>query len=532
MKENDETIKQGSKEIAFLENSNSTQNSTYKKNVTQSNRTSKEIGRKHNSFGIESNGIPEIVIVIRFQDGVIMGLSEKFYSLYDYAKDEIVGKSVADMGKWENPNDCLKIIYELKKNNYYKSSDSIFKLNNEKKFVFTSANLIEIDSVNYISGIVHEVADNKELNEEQNKALSVYHNLMDSSQNMFWLCDLDGTVTYINQAWESVVGYTIEEMIGKNFTSFQNSENAEKTITKFYNLLNGECSKDYETDLIDKNGNVIHLILKAQVVVGDKGVILGACGTAEDKSAPKKVVAKLEVENERLLNVIGNKDRLFSIVAHDLKSPFQVLVGLTELMVEDINNFSQTDLSDLIKEMNNYSKNLLNLLRNLLDWVYLQQNKISYNPVKIDLFEILSQNVDIISKRIEQKRIEILYGIKQNQTVFADEAMLNSIIRNLLSNALKFSNPDGKVTINAIEKENNEVEISFRDDGIGMPESLSDKLFKNEEIVGRLGLDGEENTGLGLILCKEFVEKHGGKIWVESRENIGSTFFFTLPKSI
>ena len=531
MKENDETIKENSDKIFDSEYANSTESSFYEKNVTEKPAKA-GIKAGKNSFGIESNRFHEIVIVIRFQDGVIIGLSENFYSLYDYAKDEIVGKSVADLGKWENPNDCLKIIYDLQRNKCYKSSDFIFQLNNKKKFVFTSANLIEIDNINYISGIVHEVADNKELNEAQNKAVSVYHNLMDSSQNMFWLCDLEGKITYINQAWESVIGYTIEEMIGKNFTCFQNAENANKTITKFYNLLNGECSEDYETDLIDKNGNVIHLILKAQVVIGDKGIILGACGTAEDKSAPKKTVAKLEVENERLLNVIGNKDRLFSIIAHDLKSPFQGLVGLTELMVEDINSFSQTDLSDLIKEMNNYSKNLLNLLRNLLDWVYLQQNKICYNPVKINLQEILSQNIDIISNRIEQKRIEILYEILQNQTVFADEAMLNSIIRNLLSNALKFTNQNGKVTIKALEIENNKVEISVRDNGIGMPESLSNKLFKNEEIVGRLGLDGEESTGFGLILCKEFVEKHGGKIWVESRENIGSSFYFTLPKSI
>jgi signal transduction histidine kinase len=175
-------------------------------------------------------------------------------------------------------------------------------------------------------------------------------------------------------------------------------------------------------------------------------------------------------------------------------------------------------------------KNLLKLLTNLLDWARMQQGTISYEPIDLVLSEVVSQNINLISKSGEQKGIEIIFDVPNNQIVYADQEMLNSILGNLLSNAVKFTSKGGKVRVSSKETKNNTIEIAVQDNGVGMPECLSKKLFRMEEHVGRKGTEGEESTGIGLLLCKEFVEKHGGKIWVETKENEGSTFYFTLPK--
>jgi len=212
-----------------------------------------------------------------------------------------------------------------------------------------------------------------------------------------------------------------------------------------------------------------------------------------------------------------------------LRGPFQNLTGLTELIAEDITGIPQDKLSGMGKMMHATSENLFKLLDNLLEWARMQQGAISFEPVKTDLFRLVSQNIDLIGTRGKQKGIEIINEAGQNRTVKADADMLNTVLRNLLSNAVKFTRQGGKVIVMATEAENNMIEVSVTDNGIGMPEALSEKLFNVAEKVGRTGTDGEQGTGLGLLLCKEFVEKHGGRIRVESEKEKGSTFYFTIP---
>jgi len=211
-------------------------------------------------------------------------------------------------------------------------------------------------------------------------------------------------------------------------------------------------------------------------------------------------------------------------------------LGLTEIMVKDISNFSQEELLEISKEINKSPHNLFKLLNNLLDWARMQQGTVTFHPAEIILSDLILQNIDLVAMRAEQKKIELIVEIPKNYKVYADEAMLNSIIRNFISNAVKFTKPNGKIKVSAKKTESNTMEISVTDSGIGIPELLAKNLFKIDEKVKRKGTDGEESTGLGLLLCKEFVGKNGGTIWVESEEeNIETgklgrtTFTFTLP---
>jgi signal transduction histidine kinase len=241
------------------------------------------------------------------------------------------------------------------------------------------------------------------------------------------------------------------------------------------------------------------------------------------------LIDELTQTKQKLEKINSEKDKFFSIIAHDLKSPFQGFIGGTEMIADNISVLSKGELSLISKQLNNSAKNLYKLLRNILEWAQMQQDTDGYNPVMTVLSESVNHNIGFISNNSKQKGIEILSEISSDIKVYADAAMLDSLLRNLLSNSIKFTKHRGRVILRAYIIENNMVEISVRDSGIGMTDAFSKKLFKMEEKVGRLGTNGEESTGLGLLLCLEYVKKHGGKIWVESRENIGSTFYFTLP---
>jgi len=380
--------------------------------------------------------------------------------------------------------------------------------------------------------VVHilDITERKKVEEALTKSEALYRDLVETSQDLIWQCDADGKYTYLNHSWEEIFGYKIEEMIGRKFSDFQTSEYANSDSKGFKRLISSNVVKGFETIHIGKAGNEIHLVFNAISIKEENNNIIGIRGTAYDISKRKKAEEEIIKTNNELQRINSVKDKFFSIIAHDLKSPFQGLVGMTGMMADDINSFSQQELSEFSLQMHKNVKNLLKLLTNLLDWARMQQGTIRYDPIDLLLSDVISRNVNLLSKSREQKGIEIIIDLPNNHIIYADEEMLNSILGNLISNAVKFTSKGGRIKISAIEIENNMIEIAIQDNGIGMLESLTERLFKMEERVGRIGTDGEESTGLGLLLCKEFVEKHGGTIWVKTKENEGSTFYFTLPK--
>jgi signal transduction histidine kinase len=206
-------------------------------------------------------------------------------------------------------------------------------------------------------------------------------------------------------------------------------------------------------------------------------------------------------------------------------------LSLTKSLAEEANSYSAQELAQLSNAMHQAADNLFNLLNNLLEWAQMQKGAMSFQPKELSLSDLIAKNVQTIKNRSEQKEVAIINTVVGSFYAYADEKMINSVLLNLLSNAVKFTQRNGIVTIRAKKMENQMIEISIGDTGLGMPKSLVEILFKVDKKTGRKGTDGELSTGLGLLLCKEFVEKHGGQIWAESLGNIGSTFNFTIPLS-
>jgi signal transduction histidine kinase len=245
----------------------------------------------------------------------------------------------------------------------------------------------------------------------------------------------------------------------------------------------------------------------------------------------KKNEEKIKKQNEALQKVNAEKDKFFSIIAHDLKGPFQGFIGLTEMMSEGILEMPKEDIEDIAKTLLFTAKNLYELLENLLNWALIKRGGKRFYAEKIRLKSAADSVISILTHQASQKNHSISNDIDANIDVLADREIVKTIFRNLLSNAIKFTPKGGSIKLASHKDDHGFVQISIQDNGIGMPEEITENLFKINKKVSRPGTEQEPSTGLGLILCKEFIEKHGGKIWVESMPHKGSTFYFTLPSS-
>jgi PAS domain S-box-containing protein len=241
--------------------------------------------------------------------------------------------------------------------------------------------------------------------------------------------------------------------------------------------------------------------------------------------------AAIHQKNKELEELNASKDKFFSIIAHDLKSPFNGFLGLTKMMSENINDFSITELQEISTNLSSSAGNLYQLLENLLQWSRMQRNLIEYIPKNFNLSSIIIKNINVAKESAKLKEINFFTDIPEDLIVTVDEQMCNTVLRNLISNAVKFTPRGGKIEIGATVKPSESFTVIYvKDNGIGIDRETISKLFKFDEKVSQKGTEGEPSTGLGLLLCKEFIEKHNGRIWVTSEIGIGSTFYFNLPK--
>ena len=252
-------------------------------------------------------------------------------------------------------------------------------------------------------------------------------------------------------------------------------------------------------------------------------------GFDTDITERKQAEDELILKTEELQNLNAEKDKFFSIIAHDLRSPFNSFLGLTHIMAEELPNLKMSDIQEIAVSMSKSATNLYRLLENLLQWAQIQKGAIAFNPHEIDLQMIVNESIEMIIESARKKNIEIATHIPIGLSVFADSNMLQTIIRNFISNAVKFTPNRGTIHLSAKIGNHEMVEICIKDSGIGMPQSMVNQLFRLDTKTTRAGTDSEPSTGLGLVLCKEFIEKHGGKIWVKSEVEKGSEFHFTIP---
>lgn len=281
------------------------------------------------------------------------------------------------------------------------------------------------------------------------------------------------------------------------------------------------------SDYVAKPFNIHEVVARVATHVKLKKVI----------ESNKRIIDQLKAKNEelniaeqKLIDTNASKDKYFSILAHDLRNPFQGFMGLTDVLVSEVDSLSADDIKEMASALHISAMKVYNLLENLLSWSRIQLGRFEFSPERIDLHQILNLNKQLYLENAGKKRISIVNEIPQGIFVRADRNMLDTILRNLFSNAIKFCNEGGNINISASDREFM-VEIVFSDDGIGMSEEMIADAFKLDKTIVRNGTSNELGTGLGLILMKELIEKNGGKIRLESQVQTGTQFHILLQKN-
>jgi signal transduction histidine kinase len=232
----------------------------------------------------------------------------------------------------------------------------------------------------------------------------------------------------------------------------------------------------------------------------------------------------------KLNELNATKDLFFSIIAHDLKNPFNTILGFSEMLLEDKIYADSSKVQECLKIISETTRQTSYLLDNLLIWAKSQTGKIEFQPADFNLRESVSATLAILQSQANAKSINVFNEISDSLWLTADKNMINTVLRNLLSNAVKFTPSNGRIVLASSEK-NHQIAVSVTDTGTGISKERLEKLFKIENIISTPGTEKEKGTGLGLILCKDFIEKHNGEIWAESEPGKGSKFIFTLPRN-
>ena len=360
--------------------------------------------------------------------------------------------------------------------------------------------------------------------------------LMANLPGMVYSCinNHDWTMIFISEGSFALTGYLPYELIESSTVSYNDiihAEDRDSVWDIIQAALEEHTTYDIGYRIIAKSGSVKHVWERGQGIFEPDGHLHHLEGFITDITERKQAEEELKIKNEELQKLNAEKDKFFSIVAHDLKSPFNTLLGYSALLADNVQQYTLAQIQQMANNMFYSAGNLFKLLENLLEWSRMKRGLISFKPVKCNLSDVVKQNTELHILQAGKKSVSIINTIDPATIVIADLQMLNGIIRNLLSNAIQFSHHGGTVIFESKETKDNNLIISIKDEGIGIPDEMKDKLFALGSESSRKGTDGEPSTGLGLLLCKEYIEKHKGNLWVESEVAKGSTFYFTFNKN-
>jgi PAS domain S-box-containing protein len=418
-----------------------------------------------------------------------------------------------------------------------KESIEISKSNRKYKFKPKKPSKDNIKDVQKLVELlqIHQVElehQNQELRITQGElelSRNKYVNLFDFSPISYFTLDLNGIIQEVNLNAAKMLGIERNKLIGNDIITYILPDERGIFHSFIKTVFNSSVKQSIEITVINKYKRLFAVLLEG-IQLQDSIESNQKCQIAViDLTERKKAEESINRYSEELKKLNNTKDKLFSIIAHDLRNSLQVLLGSSRLLSTEIENLSQEEIIYLSRESNTTLNNLYKLLENLLFWSMLQRDMIKHNPKNLNLHFAANKIIESSKPVASNKNISISNNLDEKTCVYADDDMLQRIFQNLITNAIKFTNSGGHIIISSISK-NDFIEVSIKDTGIGIDPETSSKLFNMATMFSTKGTDEETGTGLGLPLCKEFVERNNGKIRVESEIGKGSKFIFTLPK--
>lgn len=374
-------------------------------------------------------------------------------------------------------------------------------------------------------------AENRKLSKELAAEKNSIHALMEYIPDTIYFKDAKSCFTRVNKAQAEVLGLSDPiEAEGKSDFDFFPIEHASAAYADEQHIIKSGKSLISKIEKIRRADGKYRYVSATKVPIADKnGKITGIVGISRDITSSIKAEEKKKKYTEELTLLNSSKDKFFSIIAHDLKSPFTALLGSTELLSSNISELTAEEIKIIASNTHKSADCVFKLLEDLLQWAKLQSGRTRFNPVGFDINRLIDSTIEIYRENLAKKQISLDLQFGCPDEVYADADTISVVIRNLLSNAVKFTYPHGKISVTTFIEDDEYCGVSISDDGIGIPEENLRKLFKIDEHVTTPGTSKEKGNGLGLILCHEFIEKNGGSLSVESTPGNGSEFTFFVP---
>jgi two-component system CheB/CheR fusion protein len=413
--------------------------------------------------------------------------------------------------------------------------------------VLMSINIFWLDN-NFVLSIILTDLTIRNKNQENFGLLA---SIVESSDDAIISKSLDGIIKSWNKGAEKMFGYSSLDAIGKSIRMLIPEVLIEQESEIVKRIGNNEIVY-YETLRTKKNGEQFYVSITVSPLKNAQGKIIGASKIARDISERKKSEQELILTNQELLFQINEKEKgaaelniattdvreleeliihkesILAILSHDLRSPLTAIIGTADYLHTNFDKIDRKVAKEMLNLLHKSSKEELNMLDYLVEWARIKYASDAFCPVKIELVQYVKKVFQTLNELASRDKVSLHYEIEENESVFADEKMLLSILQNIISNAIKHSKPEGKITVIGKKKED-KIIVEIKDNGIGMSKEIREKLFTPQ--MGTLAKERKisKGAGIGLLLVKGFLEKNGGEIWVESTEDKGSSFYFTLP---
>jgi PAS domain S-box-containing protein len=512
----------------YLDTEGNKVNSLMMIDITESKLAEKQIRMSEEQFrgAFEYSAIGMALFSI---EGRCKRANQSLCNMLGYTQEELTGLRFNDITYPDDLPRNIELLNELidgKKDNYHMEKRYLHKSGRPVWVLLGVSILREAngDPIHFISQI-QDITKIKEAEYALAISEDKYRKIFENTQDIYYRTDQNGILTEISPSIEKYDGFKRQNVIGNPVVDFYYYKDDRDKIV---NALRQDRSvTDFEVKLKSRTSELLYGSVNARLII-ENGVVQGSEGSIRDITFRKLQENELTSLNTELKALNTHREKLLSVVGHDLRNPIAASLKLAELATMDIEDTSKEELLEYLSKMKSGLQNANELLEDLLRWAKNQFDSLDFNPVEIDDVQM---QVLICLKRLkpmaEAKYIQLTAAVDEGLSVVADKDMLDTIIRNLVSNAIKFT-ARGTIAVHAARKSDG-VLFSVTDTGSGMSQEIIRQLFNKSSHYTTYGTSGEKGTGLGLELCREFVEKHGGQIWVESTEGKGSTFYFTIP---
>lgn len=489
------------------------------------------------------NSLTECISITDMQDNILF-VNNAFLKTYGYTRDELIGKHVSILRSKDNDTILTKQILPKTLNGAWEGKILNKKKDGTEFWVYLRTGVVRDDNGNPVAlvGSAKDLTESMKFEATLKETTDKYRQLFDNIKDVVYESTPDGKLIDINNSGIELFGFNSKEEILKiDVVKDLYTDPADRDKFKEIVEKNGFV-KNYEIKIKRKTGEQLIVLETAYANRDQQGNVISYRGIIRDITEVKKAeqqlknyvkeLAKLNKQllesEEELKNINKAKDRLFSIIAHDLRSPFTGLIGFSDYLIEDIEDLSIDEIKTFAKKINESAKNIYSLLENLLEWSRIERGAIDPEIDEFDINVIIESSIYLLRANTSNKNITIINNINKPLYVKADHNMISSVIRNLLSNAIKFSYPNSKIYVEGIKGvEFNSIQII--DNGMGMSADVLSKIFDSSVHVSELGTNNEKGSGLGLIICKELIEKNNGTISCVSELNKGTTFTVSLP---